>query len=103
MDPSSLQAFDSHAFREVVHEINNANNLAMLNASLLQRLAADISPLLGMLAESHPDLRLGNLPLATVRKELPSILASLGTASERIRVATLELRDRTLPLFEKLP
>jgi hypothetical protein len=74
--------------------------LALLNGSMLQRLLSDLDPLLGQLQQGQPDLRLGNLPLATLRKELPSMLASLGTASERIRIATQRMREAILPLLE---
>jgi len=79
--------------RGVVHEINNANNIAVLNISLFGRVIADLLPLLNEYESLHPGSRLGNLPLAMVRSELPSMVASLESATERIRLATMKIRS----------
>ncbi len=79
--------------RGIVHEINNANNIAVLNISLFGRVIADLLPLLNEYDSLHPGSRLGNLPLPMVRNELPSMVASLESATERIRLATMKIRS----------
>jgi hypothetical protein len=78
--------------RECVHEIHNANNLAMLNTSLMTRIWNDLGPLLEALGKTSPDLKLGNLPLGMVLEEVPLILSGQEEASERIRLAGQEIR-----------
>ncbi|MEN9354507.1 MAG: hypothetical protein RL318_1832 [Fibrobacterota bacterium] len=87
-EPSS----GSSTIREHVHEIHNANNLAMLNNSLLGRIWNDIVPLLESLGKTSPDLKLGNLPLAMVLEEIPLIQKGLEDAADRIRLAAQEVR-----------
>ena len=79
--------------QDTVHEINNANNIAVLNLSLFRKVVLDLLPLLDEYGSSHPECRLGNLPLEMVRKELPAMISGLESAAQRIRVATMKVGD----------
>lgn len=82
--------------RGLIHEINNANNLGMLNASLLQRVWNDLSPLLAALGDRHPELSPGNIPLPLLLEEIPAMLKAQEDAAERIRIAVRSVRELDL-------
>jgi len=84
------------ALRECLHEIHNANNLGLLNTSLLLRIWNDLSPLLERLGKDDPGLTLGNLPLDLVREEVPLMLKGQEEAAERILRATRSVRELDL-------
>ncbi len=96
-DPISTdQEAGNPTVRSLIHELNNANNLGLLNASLLLRIWNDLGPLLEATAELHPQLVPQNIPLALLLEEIPSMLKAQEEAAERIRVAMRSLRDLAL-------
>lgn len=84
------------ALRECLHEIHNANNLGLLNSSLLLRIWDDLSPFLERLEQEQPELTLGNLPLRLLREEVPQMLKGQEEAAERILRATRTIRELDL-------
>lgn len=94
--PSDPQPKGHPALRECLHEIHNANNLGLLNTSLLLRIWGDLAPLLERIGTEQPGLTLGNLPLELVREEVPLMLKGQEEAADRILRATRALRELDL-------
>ena len=93
---SSTPPLGHPTVRSLIHEINNANNLGLLNASLLLKVWEDLSPLLAAQSPCEPQTLPGGMPLSLLLEEIPAMLKAQEEAAERIRVAMRSLRDLDL-------
>lgn len=94
---ASLSPSSGHpAVRSLIHEINNANNLGLLNASLLLKVWEDLSPLLAAQSAVAAPSAPGDMPLSMLLEEIPAMLRAQEEAAERIRLAMRSLRDLDL-------
>lgn len=77
----------------VAHEINNPNSLIMLNTDLLQKIFAEIAPVLDERSASDPNYQICGMPYAEIRPEIQRLLSGLTGASERILTTISGLKN----------
>ncbi|MBL8995166.1 MAG: PAS domain S-box protein, partial [Spirochaetia bacterium] len=77
----------------VAHEINNPNSLIMLNTDLLQKIFAEIAPVLDLKLASDPDYQICGMPYAEIKPEIQRLLSGLTGASERILTTISGLKN----------
>ncbi len=68
----------------VAHEINNPINLILFNLPLLEKMWQDLLPVLDAHAEASPDKKIGGLPPAFVKQNLPRLISDMEMAANRV-------------------
>ncbi|MCP4639169.1 MAG: PAS domain-containing protein [bacterium] len=76
----------------VSHEINNPNHFIMSNASLLLDVWEGARPILDVYREDNGEFLLAGMKYSRLREELPQVVGSILTGSERIRDIIGELK-----------
>ncbi|MCF6177801.1 MAG: ATP-binding protein [Geopsychrobacter sp.] len=76
----------------VAHEINNPNGMILLNLGLLSDVYADLTPFLDEQYEQDPDLELGRIPYAILRKKIPYLLREMTQGGIRIKRIVEDLK-----------
>jgi polar amino acid transport system substrate-binding protein len=77
----------------VAHEINNPNGQLLLNLPVLKDVYLDARDVLERHWRENPGFRLGGLPYATMREELPGMLDEMLEGSRRIKRIVEDLKD----------
>lgn len=77
----------------IAHEINNPINLIGLNVSLIERIWADIGPIVERETAGHDGLRLGGLPAARIPETIPRLVGGITDASERVQHIVRRVRE----------
>ena len=77
----------------VAHEINNPNNLVMFNSPMVLSAWEDAEPVLEAHYRENGDFSLGGVPYSEMREVVPKLVASISSASERIKAIVANLKD----------
>jgi len=66
------------------HDINNPNQLIAVNLPLMEKIWADMKPIIRDHEKKHPNTRIGGLPVSMLLGRMPEILEDMKSGSERI-------------------
>jgi len=94
-----LQAF----MPGMTHDLNNANNNAIMSLESLSEIWKTVGPILDRLNEERSGLKIGCLPYDELRAEIPRMFTGVREGLTSIRRVTAELRTYVSPQSEQPP
>jgi len=77
----------------IAHEINNPNNFILLNAQFMQKVWADIQPILKEYYESQGDFITAGIPFSKAKDKTEKAIESIVDGTMRIQKITRSLTD----------
>lgn len=77
----------------IAHEINNPNNFILLNAQFMQKVWADIQPILKEYYESQGDFVTAGIPFSKAKDKTEKAIESIVEGTMRIQKITRSLTD----------
>lgn len=77
----------------IAHEINNPNNFILLNAQFLQKVLADVQPIIRDYYETHGDFAVAGIPFSSAKEKIVKSLESILEGTVRIQTITRSLTN----------
>ena len=77
----------------MAHEINNPNSIALLNAPMLAKAWASVSPILERYYAENGDFLVAGLEYCEMKEQVPKLFKELEESSKRIRAIVKDLKD----------